>query len=168
MPPGPIPVMGRACRSSRKRLPGSSTRTRPVERISDGVRAYFRRKLSIVSSDPDLLPDLLTEPYLYPRVSDSHDKKRSIFPKIRPERTRRRGILDRLRTRKQKDYVMRKLTPTLTQSGLLAVLLQRQRYQVIQLAQRRAHRRYMRAALWNTLTWPYRALTASTLIRDSA
>jgi hypothetical protein len=35
---------------------------------------------------------------------------------------------------------MRELIPTLTQSGLLAVLLQRQRYKVIQLARRRAHR----------------------------
>ena len=63
---------------------------------------------------------------------------------------------------------MRKLTQTLTQSGLLAVLLQRQRYKVIQLAQRRAHRKHMRAAIWNTLTWPYRALTAPTLVGDSA
>ena len=63
---------------------------------------------------------------------------------------------------------MRQLIPTLTQSGLLAVLLQRQRYQVIQLARRRARRRNMRAALWNTLTWPYRALTAPTLVGDSA
>jgi hypothetical protein len=65
---------------------------------------------------------------------------------------------------------MRKSTPTLTltQSGLLAVLLQRQRYAVIQLARRRAHRRNMRAVLWNTPTWPYRALTARTLVGDSA
>ena len=63
---------------------------------------------------------------------------------------------------------MRKLTPTLTQSGLLAVLLQRQRYKVIQFARRRAHRRKMRAVLWNPLTWQYRALTASTLVGDSA
>jgi len=63
---------------------------------------------------------------------------------------------------------MRKLTQTLTQSGLLAVLLQRQRSEVIRLAQRRAHRKHMRAALWNTLTWPYRALTARTLVGDSA
>jgi hypothetical protein len=55
---------------------------------------------------------------------------------------------------------MRKLTPTLTQSGLLAVLLQRQHYKVIQLAWRRAQRKHMRAALWSTLTWPWRALTA--------
>ena len=48
------------------------------------------------------------------------------------------------------------MTQTLTQSGLLAVLLQRQRYKVIQLAQRRAHRKQRRAALWNNLTWPHR------------
>ncbi len=63
---------------------------------------------------------------------------------------------------------MRKLTPTLTQSGLLAVLLQRQRYKAIQLPQRRAQRKHVRAALWNTLTWPFRALTAPRLVDDSA
>ncbi len=63
---------------------------------------------------------------------------------------------------------MRKLTPTLTQSGLLAVLLQRQRYMVFQLARRRAQRKQMRAALWTTFTWPWRALTAPTLVDDSA
>jgi hypothetical protein len=55
---------------------------------------------------------------------------------------------------------MTKSTPTLTQSGLLAVLLQRQRYKIIQLASRRAQREHMRADLWNILTWPWRALTA--------
>ena len=50
-------------------------------------------------------------------------------------------------------YVMTKSTPTLTQSGLLAVLLQRQRYRVFQLAQRSAHRKSAQAAFWNTLTW---------------
>jgi len=64
--------------------------------------------------------------------------------------------------------VMTKLTPTLTQSGLLAVLLQRQRYKVILLAWRRAHRKQMRAAFWSTLTWPYRALTVPALVDDSA
>ena len=39
----------------------------------------------------------------------------------------------------RKDYVMTKSNLTLTQSGLLAVLLQRQRYKIIQLARRRAH-----------------------------
>ena len=62
---------------------------------------------------------------------------------------------------------MRKLMPTLTQSGLLAVLLQRQRYKIRQLAWRRAQRKYMRASLWSTLTWPWRALTASMPVRGS-
>ena len=51
---------------------------------------------------------------------------------------------------------MRKLTPTLTQSGLLAVLLQCQRYRVFQLARRSAHRKSAQAAFWNTLTWARR------------
>ena len=59
---------------------------------------------------------------------------------------------------------MTKSTPTLTQSGLLAVLLQRQRYAVIQLARRHAQRQHLRAAFWKTLTWPFRALTARTLV----
>jgi hypothetical protein len=62
---------------------------------------------------------------------------------------------------------MRKLTPTLTQSGLLAVLLQRQRDKISQLARRRAQREDMRAALWSTLTWPWRALTAPVPVRHS-
>jgi hypothetical protein len=64
---------------------------------------------------------------------------------------------------------MRKSTPTrtLTQSGLLAVLLQRQRYAVIELARRRTHRKHVRAALWSALTWPFRAFTARTLVEDS-
>jgi hypothetical protein len=62
---------------------------------------------------------------------------------------------------------MRKLTPTLTQSGLLAVLLQRQRYQITQLALRRAQRKHMRAALWSTITWPWQALTAPMPVRRS-
>jgi len=48
-------------------------------------------------------------------------------------------------------------TLTLTQSGLLAVLLHRQRYAVIEVAQRHAHRQHMRAAFWSALTWPWRA-----------
>jgi hypothetical protein len=42
---------------------------------------------------------------------------------------------------------------TLTQSGLLAVLLQRQRYKVIELARRRARREQARAAFRSTLNW---------------
>ena len=65
---------------------------------------------------------------------------------------------------------MIKSTPTLTltQNGLLAMLLQRQRYAVIQVARRRTHRKHMRAALWSNLTWPWRALTAPRLVGDSA
>ena len=59
---------------------------------------------------------------------------------------------------------MTKSTPTLTQSGLLAVLLQRQRHAVIELARRHAHRQHLHAAFWKTLTWPFRALTARTLV----
>ena len=59
-------------------------------------------------------------------------------------------------------------TPTLTQSGLLAVLLQRQRYKVIQLARRRARREKMRAAFWRTLAWLFRAHAVRTPAEDSA
>jgi hypothetical protein len=64
---------------------------------------------------------------------------------------------------------MTKSTPTLTltQSGLLAVLLQRQRYAVIQVARRHAQRKHMRAVLWSTLTWPRQALSAPMPVRHS-
>jgi hypothetical protein len=62
---------------------------------------------------------------------------------------------------------MTRLTPTLTQSGLLAVLLQRQHYKVTQFAWRRAHRKHMRALLWTTLTRPWRALRAPMPVRLS-
>jgi len=61
-----------------------------------------------------------------------------------------------------------KATPTLTQTGLLAVLLERQRYKVIQLTRRRARREKMRAALWRTLAWLFHARTVRTLADDSA
>ena len=61
---------------------------------------------------------------------------------------------------------MTKSTPTLTltQGGLLAVLLRYERYAVIQLAGRHAHRQHLRAAFWKILTWPFRALKARTLV----
>ena len=62
---------------------------------------------------------------------------------------------------------MRILTPTLTQSGLLAVLLQRQRDKISQMDLHRARRNRMRAALWSTLTWPWRAVTAPVTVRHS-
>jgi hypothetical protein len=61
---------------------------------------------------------------------------------------------------------MSKSTPTLTQSGLLAVLLQRQRY-VSHLARRRAHRKHLPTAVWNGLTWAWRAFRATKLLDDS-
>jgi hypothetical protein len=64
--------------------------------------------------------------------------------------------------------VMTKSTLTLTQSGLLAVLLQRQRYKAIQLVRCRAHRKQLQAAFWSTLRWPFRTLTARTRVDDSA
>ncbi len=48
----------------------------------------------------------------------------------------------------RKNYVMTKSNLTLTQSGLLAVLLQRQRHKVIELARRRAHRRQVLRLTW--------------------
>jgi heme exporter protein D len=65
-------------------------------------------------------------------------------------------------------YVVTKLTLTLTQSGLLAVLLEHQRRKVIQLARRRAQREHLRAVFWSALTRPFRALTARTRLDDSA
>ena len=59
---------------------------------------------------------------------------------------------------------MTRSTPTLSQSGLLAVLLQRQRYKVIQLARRRAQWAHARTAFGSILTWPYRALRGPTLV----
>jgi hypothetical protein len=75
--------------------------------------------------------------------------------------------LGKERTHPRGDYIrgenaMTKSTQTLTQSGLLAVLLQRQRYKVIQLAQHRAQTKRVRAAFWSTLTWSRRALASPT------
>ena len=63
---------------------------------------------------------------------------------------------------------MTKSTLTLTQSGLLAVLLEQQRRKVIESARRRAYREYLRAVFWSILKRPFRALTARTRIGESA
>jgi hypothetical protein len=68
----------------------------------------------------------------------------------------------------RKNYVMTKSNLTLTQSGLLAVLLQRQRHKVIELAQRRPDGRQVRSPFWSSLTRRWGALTARTLVDDSA
>ena len=54
------------------------------------------------------------------------------------------------------------------QSGLLAVLLQRQRYKVIESARRSARREKMRAAFWRTLARLFHARSVRTLTDDSA
>jgi hypothetical protein len=51
-----------------------------------------------------------------------------------------------------KNYIARS-TATLTQSGLLAALLQHQRRKVIELTQRRAQREQMHGLLRSSLTW---------------
>ena len=52
----------------------------------------------------------------------------------------------------RKKYIARS-TATLTQSGLLAALLQHQRRKVIELRQRRAQREQVRGLFRNSLTW---------------
>jgi hypothetical protein len=61
---------------------------------------------------------------------------------------------------------MSKSTPTLTQSGLLAVLLQRQRY-VSHLARHRADRKHQHNAVWSGLTRAWRAFRSPKLLDDS-
>ena len=68
----------------------------------------------------------------------------------------------------RKIYVMTKSNLTLTQSGLLAILLRRQRHKVIELARRPADGRQVRALFWKSLTRRSGALTARTLVDDSA
>ena len=63
---------------------------------------------------------------------------------------------------------MSKSTLTLTQSGLLAVLLEQQRRKVIESARRRAQREHRHAAFWSILKGRFRALTARTRVDESA
>lgn len=67
----------------------------------------------------------------------------------------------------RKNYVMTKSNLTLTQSGLLALCLQRQRHKMIELARRRAHGRQARASFWTSLIRRLGALRARTLVDDS-
>jgi hypothetical protein len=62
-------------------------------------------------------------------------------------------------------------TATLTQSGLLAALLQHQRRRVIELTQRRAQRQQVRGLLRNSLTWllaRYHGITAARQFRRTS
>ena len=56
---------------------------------------------------------------------------------------------------------------TLTESGLLAVLLEWQQYKLIQSARRRARREKMRFAFSKALAWLFHARTVRTLADDS-
>lgn len=58
--------------------------------------------------------------------------------------------------------------PTLTESRLLAVLLERRRSKVIQSAWRHGWHEKMRATFWRTLTWLLQARGTRTLDGDSA
>ena len=53
----------------------------------------------------------------------------------------------------RKSHTLAKSTPTLTQSGLLAVLLQRQHEKALELAERRAHRGQERPGLSSAFAW---------------
>jgi hypothetical protein len=67
----------------------------------------------------------------------------------------------------RKNYIAASTT-TLTQSGLLAALLQHQRSRVIELTQRRAQRQQVRGLLRNSLTWllaRYHGITAGRRFR---
>jgi hypothetical protein len=59
-------------------------------------------------------------------------------------------------------------TLTLTQSGLLAVLLEHQRYKAIQLVRDRARRDGMRLAFWRTVARLFGVRTVRTPTADSA
>jgi hypothetical protein len=59
-------------------------------------------------------------------------------------------------------------TLTLTQSGLLAVLLERQRYKLIQLARHRARREKVHAAFWSALKRLFHVRAVRTPTDDSA
>jgi len=48
--------------------------------------------------------------------------------------------------------IKEKSTLTLTQSGLLAVLLEHQRRKVIEMGRRRSHREQLRTAFWSAFT----------------
>jgi hypothetical protein len=50
-------------------------------------------------------------------------------------------------------------TLTLTQSGLLGILLQYQRRKAMEMARRRAHREQLRSTFSSNLTWLWHALT---------
>ena len=63
---------------------------------------------------------------------------------------------------------MTKSTLTLTESGLLAVLLEHQRREVRRRARRRAQRDHLRSTFCNALSEPFRSLAVRILTGDLA
>ena len=63
------------------------------------------------------------------------------------------SIVKRLVFMKNRKNYIAKSTATLTQSGLLAALLQHQRRKMIELTQRHAHREQAHRLLRSSLTW---------------
>ena len=59
----------------------------------------------------------------------------------------------------KKGHILPKSTLTLTQSGLLTVLLQHQRRKAMEMAKRRAHREQLRLTFWSNLNWLWHAFT---------
>ena len=100
-------------------------------------------------------------------LSSSPIRPKSHGPRSHRQRPR---DLEKLvyRREKQKEVVMTKLTPTLTRNRLLPALPERRRGKIIQLPRRRTHRRHLGATFWSTLTRPWRACTAPTLVDVSA
>jgi hypothetical protein len=64
--------------------------------------------------------------------------------------------------------VMTKSIQTLTQSGMLAVLLQRERYKVFQWARQSAHRKRVHAAFWDSLSRARLAFVAPKPVDEGA
>jgi hypothetical protein len=58
-----------------------------------------------------------------------------------------------MKNRKHYKHYIARSTATLTQSGLLAALLQHQRHRMIELSQRRAQREQAHGLVRNSLTW---------------
>ena len=136
-------------------LPDVSTHLRPGSKAGLGGLTFAEAPLSAISRF---------------NWSPESTKARRLFEAPRQDDSSFRADLEQSIIKNRRNCVTTKSSPTpsLTQNGLLAVLLQRQRYRVFQLARRRAHRKQMRAVLWSTLTWPFRALTARTLVDDAA
>ena len=63
---------------------------------------------------------------------------------------------------------MTKSTLTLTESGLLALLLEHQRRKITERAQLRARREHLRSLFWDILRRLFRPLTLRTIADDSS